>query len=123
MNFQEFCLLLVSVLTSAAGQLFLKMGATKLGKVDAGNALSHILNILFTPELILGLSCYGLGAIAYILLLTRVSLSVAGPSASIIYVFSVLIGYFIFKETIPVHRAFGLGFIVCGVILVVWKGN
>ncbi len=123
MNFQEFCLLLVSVLTSAAGQLFLKMGATKLGKVDAGNALSHILNIIFTPELILGLSCYGLGAIAYILLLTRVSLSVAGPSASIIYIFSVLIGYFIFKETIPVHRAFGLGFIVCGVILVVWKGN
>ena len=123
MSFQEFCLLLVSVLTSAMGQLFLKMGATKLGKVDASNAVSHILNIILTPELIIGLSCYGLGAIAYILLLTRVSLSVAGPSASIIYVFSVLIGYFIFKETIPIHRAFGLGFIVCGVLLVVWKGN
>ncbi len=123
MSFQEFCLLLVSVLTSAMGQLFLKMGATKLGKVDAGNAVSHIFNIILTPELLLGLSCYGLGAIAYILLLTRVSLSVAGPSASIIYVFSVLIGYFVFKETIPIHRAFGLGFIVCGVLLVVWKGN
>lgn len=123
MSFQEFCLLLVSVLTSAMGQLFLKMGATKLGKVDASNAVSHIFNILLTPELLLGLSCYGLGAIAYILLLTRVSLSVAGPSASIIYVFSVLIGYFVFKETIPIHRAFGLGLIVCGVLLVVWKGN
>ncbi|ACB50896.1 hypothetical protein cce_1546 [Crocosphaera subtropica ATCC 51142] len=123
MTFQEFCLLLVSVLTSAMGQLFLKMGATKLGKVDASNAVSHILNIILTPELILGLSCYGLGAIAYILLLTRVNLSVAGPSASIIYVFSVLIGYFVFKETIPIHRAFGLGFIVCGVVLVVWKAN
>ncbi|EAZ92445.1 EamA family transporter [Crocosphaera chwakensis] len=123
MNLQEFCLLLFSVLTSAMGQLFLKMGATKLGKVDSGNAVSHILNIVLTPELMLGLSCYGLGAIAYILLLTSVNLSVAGPSASIIYVFSVLIGYFVFKETIPIHRAFGLGFIVCGVILVVWKGN
>ncbi|MGB5593878.1 MAG: EamA family transporter [Crocosphaera sp.] len=123
MTFQEFCLLLVSVLTSAMGQLFLKTGATKLGKVDAGNAVSHILNIVFTPELLLGLSCYGLGAIAYILLLTRVNLSVAGPSASIIYVFSVLIGYFVFKETIPIHRAFGLGFIVFGVILVVWKAS
>ncbi|MEL4898457.1 EamA family transporter [Crocosphaera sp. Alani8] len=123
MTFQEFCLLLVSVLTSAVGQLFLKLGATKLGKVDGSNAVSHIINIVLTPELILGLSCYGLGAIAYILLLTRVNLSVAGPSASIIYVFSVLIGYFVFKETIPIHRAFGLGFIVCGVLLVVWKGN
>jgi uncharacterized membrane protein len=122
-TFQEFCLLLVSVLTSAMGQLFLKKGALTLGKVDGSNFLNHILNIIFTPELLLGLSCYGLGAIAYILLLTRVSLSVAGPSASIIYVFSVLIGYFIFKETIPLHRAFGLGFIVCGVVLVVWKAN
>lgn len=121
MTLQEFCLLLVSVLTSALGQLFLKLGATKLGKVTAGNAVSHILNIILTPELLIGLGCYGLGAIAYILLLTRVNLSVAGPSASVIYVFSVLMGYFIFKETIPFYRAFGLGFIVCGVLLVVWK--
>jgi uncharacterized membrane protein len=121
LTYQEFCLLLISVLTSALGQLFLKLGATKLGKVNADNAVSHILNIILTPELLAGLACYGLGAIAYILLLTRVNLSVAGPSASIIYVFSVLIGYFVFKETIPIYRAFGLGFIVCGVLLVVWK--
>lgn len=121
MTYKEFCLLLISVLTSAMGQLFLKLGATKLGKVNADNAVSHILNIVMTPELLAGLSCYGLGAIAYILLLTRVKLSVAGPSAALIYIFSVLIGYFFFKETIPVYRAFGLGFIVFGVVLVVWK--
>ncbi len=121
MTYKEFCLLLVSVLTSAMGQLFLKWGATKLGKVTSTNAISLIMNIVFTPELILGLSCYGVGAIAYILLLTRVNLSVAGPSASMIYIFSVLIGYFVFKETIPIYRVFGLGFIVCGVVLVVWR--
>ena len=32
-----------------------------------------------TPELLIGLVCYGLGAVAYIMLLTRVKLSVAGP--------------------------------------------
>ena len=123
MTFQEFCLLLVSVLASALGQLFLKMGALKLGKVNFVNIISHISKIIVVPELLLGLSCYGFGAIAYILLLTRVNLSVAGPSASIIYIFSVLIGYFMFKEVIPVYRAFGLGLVVCGVILVVWKPN
>lgn len=121
MTYQEFCLLLISVLTSSVGQFLLKLGATKLGKVNADNAINHILNIILTPELLAGLACYGLGAIAYILLLTRVNLSVAGPSAAIMYIFSVLIGYFFFKEAIPVYRAFGLGFIVCGVILVVWK--
>lgn len=118
---QEFFLLLFSILTSVAGQFFLKLGANKLGVVNSKNALSHILNIILTPELLAGLFCYGLGAIAYILLLTRVKLSVAGPSASLIYIFSVLIGYFVFKESIPVYRYFGLGFIACGVILVVWQ--
>ncbi len=123
MTFQEFCLLLASVLASALGQLFLKMGALKLGKVNSVNIISHISKIISVPELLLGLSCYGLGAIAYILLLTRVNLSIAGPSASIIYIFSVLIGYFMFKEVIPIYRAFGLGLVVFGVILVVWKPN
>jgi drug/metabolite transporter (DMT)-like permease len=118
---QEFGLLIVSIITSVAGQFFLKAGALKLGKVNAGNIISHVLNIAFTPELLVGLFCYGLGAIAYILLLTRVNLSVAGPAVALIYVFSVMLGYFIYKEIIPVSRIIGLGFITCGVILVVWQ--
>jgi drug/metabolite transporter (DMT)-like permease len=120
-NPQEFGLLLVSIFASVMGQLFLKMGAAKLTKVNMANALNQILSILSIPELLIGLACYGLGAIAYILLLTRVKLSVAAPSASLVYVFSVLISYFIFKESIPVVRLFGLSLIVCGVILVVWQ--
>jgi multidrug transporter EmrE-like cation transporter len=121
MSFQEFCLLLISVCVSVAGQVFLKFGAEKLGKVTFDNALSLILNMVTIPQLLIGLACYGVGAIAYILLLTRVNLSVAGPSASLIYVFSVLFGYFLFKESIPSYRLFGLGFIICGVVLVAWQ--
>lgn len=118
---QEFALLLVSIVTSGAGQFFLKAGALRLGKVNVDNAVSHILSIATTPELVAGLACYGLGAISYILLLTRVKLSVAAPSAALIYIFSVLIGYFLFRETIPLTRAIGLGLIVAGVLLVVWQ--
>ncbi len=119
MTLLEFCLLLTSVLISVAGQFFLKLGALKLGKVDAGNAFSHILSMVTTPELLIGLTCYGIGAIAYILLLTRVNLSVAAPAVSIGYIFSVLIGYFILKEPISPVRLIGLGLIVMGVILLV----
>lgn len=121
MSLQEFGLLLMSVIASVAGQLFLKIGATKLGRVNSSNIVNQILSIITTPELVIGLTCYGLGAVAYILLLTRVNLSVAAPAASLVYVFSVVIGYFIFKESIPLIRLFGLSFIVAGVILVVWK--
>ena len=121
MSIPELSLLLMSVLISVAGQFFLKMGAIKLGKVDTSNAVSHILNMITIPELLLGLTCYGIGAVVYILLLTRVNLSVAAPSVSVGYIFSVLLGYFVLKEPISLTRVFGLGFIVTGVILVVWK--
>ncbi len=114
----EFALLLVAVLASSLGQVLLKVGALQLGQVTADNALGHILRIATTPALLAGLCAYGAGAIAYILVLTRVNLSVAAPSASIIYFFSVLAGVFFFHEALSVGRAIGLGLIVCGVILV-----
>lgn len=121
MTLQEFGLLMLSIITGVTGQFFLKTGALKLGKVNAGNAVSHVISIATTPELVIGLMFYALGAIAYILLLTRVKLSVVGPSIALSYVFSVLLGHFIFGESIPFERVLGLGLIVCGVILVVWQ--
>lgn len=121
MDLKEFGLLMISTIASVFGQLLLKLGANKLGAVTADNSISHVLNIITTPELVGGLACYGIGAVFYILLLTRVELSIAGPSAALIYVFSVLIGYFVFKEVIPIPRLFGLGFIVLGVVLLLGK--
>jgi drug/metabolite transporter (DMT)-like permease len=118
---QEFGLLFISVIISVAGQFLLKLGAIKLGKVHGANVVSHIFSIMITPELLAGLTCYAIGAVIYILLLTRVNLSVAAPAVSIGYIFSVLIGYLILKEPISLIRLFGLGFIVMGVILVVGK--
>lgn len=115
---QEFGLLLISVVASTFGQFFLKLGALQLGKVNSENALSHVLSIATTPPLLVGLMAYGVGAIAYILLLTRVKLSVAAPSASLIYLTSVLIGYFVFNESITATRLVGLGLIMGGVVLV-----
>ncbi len=121
MTFTEFLLLLISILFSGSGQFFLKSGALQLGKVTGSNLLSHVLSIATTPALLVGLACYAFGAISYIMLLTRVNLSVAGPAASLIYIFSVLLGYFAFQEAISVSRLVGLGCIVCGVILIAWQ--
>jgi drug/metabolite transporter (DMT)-like permease len=118
---QEFGLLLLSVMSGVAGQFFLKTGALKLGRVTAGNAIALILNIPSTPELLIGLMFYGMGAISYILLLTRVKLSIVGPSVALSYIFSVLLGYFIFKESLPFERLIGLGLISAGVLMVVWQ--
>jgi drug/metabolite transporter (DMT)-like permease len=115
---QEFGLLLISIVASSFGQLFLKVGAMQLGRVTGANALSHVLSIAMTPALIAGLAAYGVGAITYILLLTRVNLSIAAPSASLIYVASVVIGVVVFKEDLSTARLVGLGLIMGGVVLV-----
>ena len=119
MTLPELSLLLISVLAGVFGQFFLKMGAGKLGKVDLDNALNHILSIVTTPELLIGLTCYALGAIVYILLLTRVNLSIAAPAISVSYIFSVLLGHFWFRESIVLPQIIGLAAISFGVILVV----
>jgi drug/metabolite transporter (DMT)-like permease len=120
-EFNEILLFLTATLLSSGGQGLLKLGALKLGQVTGGNFGSLILKIAVTPELVLGLLLYGLSAVFFILVLTRVKLSVAGPAISITYVFSVLMGYFLFKESITIRHLIGLGIIVCGVILVVKK--
>jgi drug/metabolite transporter (DMT)-like permease len=112
---------LIAILASVAGQFFLKAGALKLGKVNVENAISHVLQILTIPELIIGLICYAIGAIVYILVLTRINLSIAAPSAALGYVFAVFISYFLFHETIPIERVVGVGLIICGVVLVAWQ--
>lgn len=118
---QEFGLFIISILTNAVGQYLLKSGALRLGTVDARDLVGYVLRVATTPQLVLGLVCYGFGALAYILLLTRVNLSVAGPAVALAYVISVLLGVFWFQETIPPTRLVGLGAIVFGVILVIWK--
>ncbi|WP_026072985.1 EamA family transporter [Nodosilinea nodulosa] len=115
---QEFSLLLVAVIASSLGQLFLKLGALQLGQVTSANALHLILSMATTPTVLLGLFAYGVGAVAYILVLTRVNLSVAAPSASLIYVASVVMGVLVFKEDLSLGRLVGLGLIMAGVVLV-----
>lgn len=121
MTLQDILLLLFSVLTAACGQLLLKLGALKINLITATTLAGKIWAAVTIPQLLLGLSFYGLSAVSYILLLTKVKLSVAAPSTASIYIFSVLIGIFFFKEPVSIIRLLGLGFIACGVIMVIAK--
>jgi drug/metabolite transporter (DMT)-like permease len=121
MNFVEFSVLIVTVLTGSIGQFFLKSGAKQLGNVSASNFVSQIIGISTNFNLVVGLIFYAIAAILYILMLTRVPLSVLAPAVSLQYVFSMLMGKYLFGEVISMNRLIGLGLIVAGVILVIWE--
>ena len=118
---QEVILLLMTVTIGAAGQFFLKAGALKIAAIEASHFISRVWGIITIPELLIGLACYAMGAVGLILLLSRVKLSIVGPSIALSYVFSVMLGYFVFREEIPFSRLVGLSLIVCGVVLVIWR--
>lgn len=121
MNRNEFFLLLISVACGASGQLFLKSGALKLNNLSHLQLWSKVLAMITIPELIIGLLFYGSAAITYILILSTVDLGIAAPSASLVYVLSIIIGAFFFRESITFTRLCGVFFIFLGVTIIASK--
>jgi len=112
-------LFFIAIAINSIGQFLLKAGATSLGQAAPVGLVDTLGRIATTPALVGGLFFYGCGSITYILLLSRVNLSVAGPATALAYVTSVAIGYFVFHETITATQAVGLAAIVFGVVLVI----
>jgi drug/metabolite transporter (DMT)-like permease len=116
MNLQAVTMLLASVLASSAGQFFLKLGAQKL-KIDPSNFGLTLLHMAQAWPIIVGLVCYACGVVAYILLLSQVSLSIASPAMTLSYVVGIMMGVLVFKETLSLNQYLAIGMILAGVIL------
>jgi multidrug transporter EmrE-like cation transporter len=117
----EILFLLITVFTGSIGQFFLKNGAKQLGSVNVNNVLTQVVGIATNFNLVVGLIFYAVAAVLYILMLTRVPLSVLAPAVSLQYVLSMLMGKYFFGEVISFNRLVGLSMIVAGVILVIWE--
>jgi drug/metabolite transporter (DMT)-like permease len=117
MSFQAITMLLASVLASSAGQFFLKLGAQKLGDTNNLNLATILLHMATNWPILVGLVCYAFGVVAYILLLGQVSLSIASPAMTLSYVVGVMLGIFVFKETLSLNQYLAIAMILAGVIL------
>lgn len=119
--FYSIALILASVLVGVLGQLFLKAGVSKLG-IIGGAALSNLPQLLGTvatnPQILIGLAFYGLGAAMWIIVLSRVDLSLAYPMLGLGYVVVLLTSWLVFGEAVTPLRWVGALMIVAGVVLV-----
>jgi drug/metabolite transporter (DMT)-like permease len=82
-------ILLAAVVLATCGQLLLKAGMTEVGAV-VGVGLDGVLPLIgrvaSTWQVVLGLACFGLSAVFWLVTLSRVPLSVAYPVVSLSYV-------------------------------------
>jgi multidrug transporter EmrE-like cation transporter len=121
LNLQLVAPILLSVALSSGSQIILKKGMVDPAmqtSLQSGNMLTIALAILTSPLVIGGLFCFGLSAIVWLFVLSKVPLSSAYPFVALGIVVTVAAGMTMFGETISVAKAIGVGFIVLGILCV-----
>ena len=118
---KSLLLVLVSVAFGMVGQLALKTGMTQVGRIGSQNAQAAVdmaLRVVTTPFVIIGLACYGLGAVAWLVVLSRLDLSFAYPFLALNFVLITVASRLVLGEAVPMLRWLGVVVICFGVVLV-----
>jgi drug/metabolite transporter (DMT)-like permease len=112
---------LVAILLLVGGQTLIKVGLNEIGGVSlfGGNPLGSLMGLFHTPWIILGLACYGFSSILWLDVLSKLDFSLAFPLVSLTYIFQVVIGRFIFHETVGMNRVAGVLLILGGLFFVI----
>jgi len=105
------------------GQTSLKFGLNHIGGFSLVHGTSEFIKLIRTPWIAIGFGCYGLSAILWLDVLSKLDLSLAFPMVSLTYVFTLLIGRFFFQETFGWERIVGVGLILFGIFCVVRSGT
>ena len=117
---KDFSLLLFNVILSVLGQILLKQGMNQVGEISGSfqQMAPKLIQALMNPFVIGGIGVYGSTTLIWLVVLSRIKLSVAYPMISLGYIFSILFSWLLFKEDVPKIRVLG-AFVICiGVYLV-----
>ncbi len=117
----SIALLLVSVVFATAGQLTLKAAMESIGRIGAAevsDAAQTVTRAVKEPLLWIGLVLFGVSAVFWLVVLSRVDLSLAYPFVGVSYVVVVALARFIFHENVPPLRWIGVSIIAFGIALI-----
>jgi multidrug transporter EmrE-like cation transporter len=119
MNLASFGLVLIGVLLNAGAQLLIKAGTNALGTLTSPDGpVQTVFRIVFQPYIFGGLAAYVVSVGVWIVVLSRVPVSVAYPMLSIGYVVNAVLGYVLFREDLGTLKIVGILVIIVGVVLV-----
>lgn len=116
---KDYLLLFFNVLLTVFGQILLKKGVTEVGRINSFSELMQKLGqVIFNPYVLSGMAIYGFTTFVWLVILSRVKLSIAYPMLSLGYVLTIPFSWLFFKESIPRVRIIGAIIICIGVYLV-----
>ena len=116
-------LILFGVLLNAFAQLALKEGMRTIGSFafTINNFIPIGLKAALNPFIAIGLGCYLVSVIVWLIVLSRVEASYAYPLLSVGYIVIAFAGQMLFNETIGIVRWAGILVICLGVYLITVK--
>jgi multidrug transporter EmrE-like cation transporter len=113
-------LLLICVALNTIAQVLLKAGVRTVGAIDF--SLAHIgraaAALLFEWHIFTGLVCYVSSVAVWLMVLSRIEVSVAYPMVSLGYIATAIAAYYLFGESLSPTRIAGIFIILLGVYLV-----
>ncbi len=120
MNLTSWLLILTGVGLNAAAQLLLKAGTRSVGEFafSMANVLPIGWKLATEPHILGGLACYVVSVVAWILVLSRVEVSLAYPMISFGYIVTALASWWLFGEALSIERISGILVIMLGVFLI-----
>jgi len=119
MNLQVILLLITSISLSSLAQVILKLGAGSPSATVAADGMGpKLLSLLMSPLVAAGLAMYGLSAVVWILVLSKVDLSLAYPFVGLGFVLTMAISALFLGEQVNAARLLGTFIIAVGAVLV-----
>lgn len=106
-----YALLLTAALCAAAGQILFKLGATNRASLIA----------FVNPQIIGGGALYFLGAVLWVVALSKLPLSVAYPFTVLTFVLVYLASVFLLGERPAPSAVFGVLLVLAGLAAILWS--
>lgn len=104
-------LLLTAALCAAAGQVLFKLGATNRATLLA----------FINPQIVCGGALYFLGAVLWVVALSKLPLSVAYPFTVLTFVLVYLASVFLLGERPAPTAIFGVALVLAGLAAILWS--
>lgn len=108
-------LALFSIGLGVAGQMLMKQGM--LAHPNLTFQLKALLGALMNTYVLLGFVCYGLASVSWLVVLSRLPLSIAYPMLSLGYVAVTVLSWHFFGEPLTPTKLVAVGFILVGIVV------
>jgi multidrug transporter EmrE-like cation transporter len=117
-----YLLAVFSVSLNAGAQIFLRKTMLSVGSLpgDRSEIFSYSLSLLFSPWFICGMLCYVVSIGVWLIVLSKLEVSVAYPLLSIGYVITAFVGFFFLGESVTLLRVLGIA-LICGGLLFITR--